>query len=58
MADDTQILTNTAAATRLRTLLHQLTRETPPLGTRLVRDLTPTPEEHFLLSGPPPGEKP
>ena len=51
MTDDTRILTNTAAATRLRALLHQLTREPSAPGTHLVRNLTPTPEEQLLLSG-------
>lgn len=49
MSDDAQVLTNTAAATRLRTLLHQLTCEPPALGPRLVRNLT-SPEERLLLS--------
>jgi hypothetical protein len=54
MRDDPEVLTNTAAATRLRTLLHQLVQDEPPL----VHTLTPTPEEHLLLSGPPSEENP
>lgn len=31
--------------------MNQLTQEPPPpLSTRLVKNLTPTPEEHLLLS--------
>lgn len=52
MTDDPQVLTNTAAATRLRTLLTQLTTEQPPLSTRMIRRLTPTAEERWLLSLP------
>jgi hypothetical protein len=50
----TQVLTNRTAATRLRTLMSQLTHEPPPsLSTRLIKRLTPTPEkEHHLLSFP------
>lgn len=51
MPDDPQILTNRAAATRLRTLMTQLTQEPPPtLSTRLLKRLTPTPEEHQRLT--------
>ncbi len=58
MPDELLPLTNTAAADRLRTLLHQLGQDEPPLGPLLVHTLTPTPEEHLLLSGPPSEEKP
>jgi hypothetical protein len=58
MSDDVEVLTNTAAAARLRTLLHQIVQDEPPLSLRLVHNLTPTPEEHVLLSSPTPEEKP
>ena len=45
MPDDTEVLTNAAAADRLRTILAQLVQDEPPLGPLLV----PTPEEHLLL---------
>ena len=43
------VLTNRTAATRLRALMAQLAQDPPPLRTRLVKHLTPTPEEHQLL---------
>jgi hypothetical protein len=58
MPDELLPLTNTAAADRLRTLLHQLGQDEPPLGPLLVHTLTPTPEEHLLLSGTPAEETP
>jgi hypothetical protein len=53
MQEEPEALTNTAAATRLRTLIAQLTDEPrPPLSTRLIKRLTPTPDEALLLSDP------
>ena len=49
MPDDTEVLTNAAAADRLRTILRQLVQDEPPLGALLVHTLTPTPEEQLLL---------
>lgn len=45
MPDETPVLTNDAAATRLRELLLQLVEDEPPPG--------PPPEEHFLLPDAP-----
>lgn len=58
MSDELLPLTNEAAADRLRTLLHQLVEDEPPLGPLLVHTLTPAPEEHLLLSATPPEETP
>lgn len=52
MTNDPHVLTNKAAATRLRTLLTQLTTEYPPLSTRMITRLTPTAEERWLSSLP------
>ncbi len=41
MTDPHRVLTNTAAATGLRTLLSQPNHDSPPLGTRLTGTLTP-----------------
>ncbi|MBB4908211.1 hypothetical protein [Actinophytocola algeriensis] len=57
MPDEIPVLTNNAAATRLRELLHQLVEDEPPLGPLLVHTLMPTPEEQRLLSDAPPEEK-
>lgn len=58
MPDDLLPLTNKAAADRLRTLLHQLVQDEPPLNLRLIPTLTATPEEQLLLSPPPEKETP
>jgi hypothetical protein len=46
MPEEPQVLTNHAAATRLRTLMTQLTHEEPTLATRV----TPTLEKYPLPS--------
>lgn len=51
MPDETPVLTNDAAATRLRELLLQLVEDEPPLDP--LDTLTPTQEELLLLSDAP-----
>jgi hypothetical protein len=58
MTDEPPVLTNQAAATRLRALLRQLTTEEPPLRTRLVKRLTPTAEERWQQTLPCPRHRP
>jgi len=46
------VLTNRAAATRLRALMAQLSEDPKPLETRLIRRIRPTAAERRLLSLP------
>jgi hypothetical protein len=52
MTEEAPVLTNQAAATRLRALLKQLTTEEPPLSTRLIKRLSPTVEERWQRTLP------
>jgi hypothetical protein len=46
MPEEPQVLTNNAAATRLRTLLAQLTHEEPALAIRVTLENYPLPSHH------------
>jgi hypothetical protein len=50
MPEEPQVLTNHAAATRLRTLMAQLTHEEPALATHVATRLPQTQEESLLPS--------